>query len=479
MRLSDTMSGQTIELEPLRPGHVGVYVCGVTPYSASHIGHAMSAIVYDVLVRYLRWPSNRAGGYEVRYVSNYTDVDDKLIDRGAELGVDPLVLANQNIEQWEREQEALGLLPPDVRPRVSTEIPAIIALIEQIIANGHAYATPAGNVYFRVQSKADYGKLSGRTIDQLRSGTRFEPGEDKEFALDFALWKAMKPGEPHWSSPWGEGRPGWHIECSAMSQRYLGDTFDIHGGGVDLVFPHHENEVAQSEAATGKPFARLWVHNGMVLRDGEKMSKSLGNFVTVEDALERWSPDAIRVFALSSQYRTPNNLTNEALDAAGRAVDRLATALEAKNTAERGAPSVDASEARARFIDALEDDLNTAQALAAMFDLARAINRGRDEGLDIGAAQHVLYELAWVLGLRLERESLAQAVDEAALAEVAARFGVTAGAGAEAVEGLLTRRAEARAARDFATGDAIRAALDRIGIEIKDTPQGAEWSVRG
>ena len=483
MKLANTLTSTLEEFVPLKPGHVSVYLCGVTPYSASHIGHAMSAIVYDVLVRYLRWPGNRAGGLEVTYVSNYTDVDDKLIDRGAELNMDPLALANVNIEQWEREQAALGLLPPDVRPRVSTEIPAIIALIEQIIANGHAYATPLGNVYFRVTSKADYGKLSHRTIDQLRTGTRFEPGDDKEFALDFALWKTAKPGEPHWTSPWGEGRPGWHIECSAMSQRYLGDTFDIHGGGVDLVFPHHENEVAQSEAATGKPFARLWMHNGMVLRDGEKMSKSLGNTVTVEDALERWSPDAIRVFSLSSQYRTPNNLTDEALEAAGRAVDRLATALEAKNAAAPGAPAVDASDAREHFVAALEDDLNTAQALAALFELARAINRGRDEGLDISAAQHALYELAWVLGLRLERESAATAIDAGALAEVAARFGVPVAVGATAapgklVDALLARRSEARAARDFATGDAIRAALEAAGIEVKDTPAGATWSVR-
>ncbi|MSP22067.1 MAG: cysteine--tRNA ligase [Dehalococcoidia bacterium] len=480
MKLANSLTGTLEKFVTIKPGHVGVYVCGVTPYSASHIGHAMSAIVYDVLVRYLRWPGNRAGSLEVTYVSNYTDVDDKIIDRAAELGMDALELSNLNIEQWEREQVALGLLPPDVRPRVSTEIPAIIALIERIIANGHAYATTPGNVYFRVTSKADYGKLSHRTIDQLRTGTRFEPGDDKEFALDFALWKTAKPGEPHWTSPWGEGRPGWHIECSAMSQRYLGDTFDIHGGGVDLVFPHHENEVAQSEAATGKPFANLWMHNGMVLRDGEKMSKSLGNTVTVEEALTRWSPDAIRVFAISSQYRTPNNLTDEALEAAGRAVDRLATALEAKSAAERGAPVVDATEARQHFIDALEDDLNTAQALAALFELARAINRGRDEHLDITAAQHTLYELAWVLGLRLERESVGMAVDALALGEVAARFGLEHAAEVEGatIEALLARREEARAAREFGTSDAIRAALENVGIEIKDTPQGATWSVR-
>jgi cysteinyl-tRNA synthetase len=264
-----------------------------------------------------------------------------------------------------------------------------------------------------------------------------------------------------------------------MSQRYLGDTFDIHGGGIDLIFPHHENEVAQSEAATGKTFANLWVHNGMVLRDNEKMSKSLGNVVTVEDALTRWSPDAIRVFALSSQYRTPNNLTDDALEAAGRAVDRLATALEAKSVAPDGASEVDPSEPRERFIEALEDDLNTAQALAALFELARAINRGRDDALDVTQAQHVLYELAWILGLRLEREQVTTAIDAAGLANLAAEHGVEAGAEADVIEALLGKRAEARKARDFATGDAIRGALEGLGIEVKDTAQGAEWTVRG
>ncbi|MEZ4501830.1 MAG: cysteine--tRNA ligase [Dehalococcoidia bacterium] len=480
MRLTNTLTGRIDTLEPLEAGRIGIYVCGVTPYAPSHIGHATSLIVYDALVRYLRWPGNAAGGYEVTFVSNYTDVDDRLIDRGHELNQDPLDLANENIARWEQEQEALGLLPPDVRPRVSTEIPAIIALIERIIEAGHAYVTPAGDVYFRVRSKADYGKLSHRNIDELRSGTRFEPGEDKEFALDFALWKAQKPGEPAWPSPWGDGRPGWHIECSAMAQRYLGTTFDIHGGGSDLVFPHHENEVAQSEAANGPgTFARLWMHNGMVLRDGEKMSKSLGNVIEVREALERWTPDAIRVFILTSGYRQPNNITDDAMEAAQRAVDRLANALEAASSASKGAPAVDASAERARFVEAMEDDLNTAQAMAAMFDLARAINRGRDEGHDIGDAQHVLYELAWVLGLRLERETPADAVDAEALGGVAAQFGVEAGGEvAVVVEALLARRADARQAKDFATSDAVRDALLGIGIEVKDTPEGATWNVK-
>ena len=481
MRITNTLSGQVEEFAPLEAGHARVYVCGVTPYAPSHIGHATSAIVYDVLVRYLRWPGNAAGGLQVTYVSNYTDVDDRLIDRGRELGRDPLELANEQIERWEEEQEALGLLPPDVRPRVSTEIPAIVALIERIIEAGHAYATPAGDVYFRVRSKPDYGKLSHRNLDDLRSGTRFEPGEDKEFALDFALWKAQKPGEPAWPSPWGEGRPGWHIECSAMSQRYLGETFDLHGGGTDLVFPHHENEVAQSEAANGDgTFARVWMHNGMVLRDGEKMSKSLGNVIEVRDALERWSPDAIRMFVLTSGYRVPNNITDESMVAAQRAVDRLATALEAANTAAKGAPVVDSAAERTRFVEAMEDDLNTAQALASMFDLARAINRGRDEGHDIGPAQHVLYELAWVLGLRLERESVE--VDPVALDGIAARFGVECPTDhvevGETIAFLLSFRDDARKAKDFATADGVRDALLTIGVEVKDTPQGATWALK-
>jgi cysteinyl-tRNA synthetase len=433
----------------------------------------MNAIVYDVLVRYLRWK-----GLDVTFVSNYTDVDDKLIDRAHELNVEPLDLANQNIAQWEDEQRALKLTFPDVRPRVTTHIEAIVALVQRLIDNGHAYATASGDVYFRVRSDDDYGKLSHRNIEELRTGTRFEPGEDKEFPLDFALWKGEKPGEPSWPAPWGSGRPGWHIECSAMSQQYLGDTFDIHGGGIDLVFPHHENEVAQSESATGKPFARLWMHSGMVQFDGQKMSKSIGNVVSVREALQRWSPDALRLFVLGSHYRSPNNLTDEAMTAAERGVERLLVALRPADGA--GPASTDGSEERARFIAAMEDDFNTAQALAALFDLVRSINRARDAGEDVSEAQATLRDLTGVFGLTLEAQEGAADLDVVALSKLASRLGVQCG-GTDAestIEALLANREEARRTRDFARADAIRAGLAEASVEIEDTPEGPRWSVR-
>ena len=480
MRLTNTLSGAAEELAPLAPGRIGIYVCGVTPYDDSHIGHAMSAIVYDVLVRYLRWPGNPQGGFEVSYVSNYTDVDDKLIERGRELSRDPLNLAQENIEQWEREQDALNLLEPDERPRVSEHIEPIIDLVARIIERGHAYATTEGNVYFRIRSQPEYGKLSHRDIDQLLTGTRFEPGEDKEFALDFALWKAAKPGEPKCPSPWGEGRPGWHIECSAMSQHYLGDAFDIHGGGMDLVFPHHENEIAQSEAVAepgGPAFARLWMHNGLLQLDGQKMSKSIGNVITAREALERWSADAIRLFVLTGHYRSAGNVTDEAMAAAEAGVERLRNALAEAPQGE--GPVLDRSSHRERFIAAMEDDLGTPAVLAALFDLARAINGGRDAGNDVREAQATLRELAGVLGLRLEGAG-ASALDAAALAKIASRFDVACGGTdvEETIEALLAHRDQARERRDFALADGMREALAGAGVEVEDTAQGARWSVR-
>jgi cysteinyl-tRNA synthetase len=497
MRLTNTLTGELEELAPLVPGQVGIYVCGVTPYAESHVGHAMAGIVYDVLVRYLRWASNLAGGYDVTYVSNYTDIDDNVIERAAELGRDPLELVAENIDVWEGQQRALNLTFPDVRPRVTEHIETIVAAVEAIVERGYGYVTypqeredtsqGAGDVYFRVRAKDDYGKLSHRNIEQLRSGTRFEPGEGKEFALDFALWKAAKPGEPSWPSPWGEGRPGWHIECSAMSQHYLGETFDIHGGGLDLVFPHHENEVAQAEAATtragedtspGGRFARLWLHNGLVQRDGEKMSKSLGNVVTVREALERWRPDALRLFVLGGHYRSPNNLTDEAMAAAEAGVDRLLAALR-ESPSDDGEP-LDATAERERFVAAMEDDLGTPQALAAVFELARAVNRGRDAGHDVAAAQATLGELAReVLGLRLEERAADEQLDAVALSKLASRHEVACG-GSDAestIEALLAARQEARAARDFERADAIRADLAAAGVEVEDTPAGPRWSV--
>jgi cysteinyl-tRNA synthetase len=490
VRLLNTLTG---ELEELRPasGHVGIYVCGVTPYDSAHVGHAMSLIVYDVLVRYLRWSGNPAGGYEVTWVSNYTDVDDKLIERGAELGRDPIELAAANIDEWEREQQALGLLEPDVRPRVTREIDNIVATIERIIEHGYAYATPAGDVYYRVRAKEDYGKLAHRNIEELRSGTRFEPGEGKEFPLDFALWKSAKPGEPSWASPWGEGRPGWHIECSAMAQRYLGEVFDIHGGGTDLVFPHHENEIAQAEAAAPpeaeEAFARLWVHNGMIQRNHEKMSKSTGNVVTVEEALERWGPDAIRLFVLNSQYRSVNNLTDEAMDAASAGVERLRNALlsppEESADEHEFAAAVETDFA-GDFVAALEDDLSTPRALAVLFGYARAINseRGRASGASLAAAQTELRELAAVLGLRLD-DPAADAVgllDAAAISKLAAELDVScSGSDVDStVEALIERREAARAERDFALSDRIRDELADLGVVLQDTAEGTRWSAQ-
>jgi cysteinyl-tRNA synthetase len=483
MRLHNTLTGAIEELTPVEAGKVGIYVCGVTPYAESHVGHAMNAIVYDVLVRYLRWAGNPAGGYEVTFVSNYTDVDDKLIDRAAELNLDPLDLANQNIAQWEDEQRALNLTFPDVRPRVTSHIEPIVALVRRLIDGGHAYATASGDVYFRVRSDEDYGKLSHRNIEELRTGTRFEPGEGKEFPLDFALWKAQKPGEPAWESPWGSGRPGWHIECSAMSQQYLGDTLDIHGGGMDLVFPHHENEVAQSESATGKPFARIWMHSGMVQFDGQKMSKSIGNVVSVREALQRWSPDALRLFVLGSHYRSPNNLTDEAMSAAERGVERLLVALR---PAAGGRPSsADGLEERARFVAAMEDDFNTAQALAALFDLVRTINRGRDAGEDVRYSQATLRELTSVFGLTLEEQEGDDEyeVDEAErqlLLELARPYGSFIDLTAlqseprrvGVIQGILQIRQALRAARRFEDADLIRRQLGDLGFELEDKPGG-------
>ena len=481
MRLMDTMTREVREIEPVQPGTIGIYVCGVTPYADAHVGHAMSLIVYDVLVRYLRWEGNPAGGYTVTFVTNYTDVDDKLIDRAAELNRDALELATENIERWEREQIELGIEPPNERPRVTGEIATITDTIQRIIDGGFAYVTPAGDVYYRVRHKPDYGKLSHRDIEELRSGTRGEPGEGKEFPLDFSLWKSQKPGEPAWPSPWSDGRPGWHIECSAMAQRYLGDTFEIHGGGVDLIFPHHENEIAQAEAATGDgTFARLWMHNGMVQFENEKMAKSTGNVVTVADALRRWRPDALRLFVLNSYYRGPNNLTEEAMGAATRGVERFEGAL-APAEAPAGAEALDPGDARSRFVEAMENDLGTPQALAALFDLARAINRGRDEGLDVAAAQAELRELSSVLGLGLEGTVSAVELDAVALSKLASELQVVCSGtdAASTVEALVERRTAARAERDFALSDRIRDELAALHVTLEDRPDGTRWSVDG
>ena len=322
MKLSDTLTGEKRDFAPAGDT-VRMYVCGVTPYSSAHVGHAMSYIVFDVLHRYLEFR-----GFAVRRVQNFTDIDDKLIDRAAQEGVSVHELAERHIAEYFEDMAALNVRPADEYPRATEELPKIVEVISGLIASGHAYES-AGDVYFRVRSVEDYGKLSHRSLDQMRAGARIEPGVEKEHPMDFALWKSAKPGEPAWDSPWGGGRPGWHIECSAMALRYLGEEIDIHGGGLDLVFPHHENEIAQSEAFTGaRPFSAFWLHNGLLNLDAEKMSKSLGNLVTIRDALSRYSADAVRLSVLNAHYRSPGYYSDDALAASERAVARLRQAAE-------------------------------------------------------------------------------------------------------------------------------------------------------
>ena len=448
MKLTDTLTGRKRDFAPAGD-EVRIYVCGVTPYSPAHVGHAMSYIVFDVLHRYLEFR-----GFAVRRVQNFTDIDDKLIERAAQEGTTVEALAEKHVAEYFENMAALNVREADVYPRATRELPKIIEMIAGLVDSGHAYESD-GDVYFRVRSGADYGELSRRSLDAMRAGARVEPGVGKEHPMDFALWKSAKEGEPAWDSPWGAGRPGWHIECSAMALRYLGESIDIHGGGQDLVFPHHENEIAQSEAFTGKrPFARFWLHNGLLNMDAQKMSKSLGNLVTISEALERYSADAIRLSVLNAHYRSPGYYSDEALAGAGRAAARLRQALAAPANPGTDA-ALDPQPARDRFVEAMDDDLNTPQALAALFDLARDVNRASAEVRSVVAAQQTLRELAGVLGLSLREPGTAED------AEFAAR-----------VEALVARRAELRAARDFAGADAVRAELAAMGVELADSPSG-------
>ncbi|HEY4669401.1 MAG TPA: cysteine--tRNA ligase [Tepidiformaceae bacterium] len=452
MQLHDTLSNQKTPLQPLADdGVVRLYVCGVTPYAESHVGHALHAIVFDVLRRYLEWR-----GHSVRHVQNFTDIDDKLIERSNRLGVSMFELAEENITAYMRQLHEMNVMPATVYPRVTEMVPDIIRMIEGLIEKGFAYAS-GGDVYYRVRSKDDYGKLSHRRIDDLLSGARIDPTELKDDPLDFALWKAAKPGEPAWESPWGQGRPGWHIECSAMAYHALGEQIDVHGGGMDLIFPHHENEIAQTEGFTGKPpFARIWMHNALLQLGQEKMSKSIGNLVTIHEALEQYGPDALRIFVVTSHYRSPVTYSDEALEAAKAGAERLRAAAFVESPS--GESAGDGSDARARFEQAMDDDLNTPRALAALFDLAREINRCRDEGKDVSNLQATLRELAGVLGLTLSAAGSKK--------QEAAPF----------IDLLVTLRSELRAAKQWALADRVRDSLAELGVELKDTPEGTTWS---
>jgi cysteinyl-tRNA synthetase len=460
LRLYNTLSGRVEEFKPRNDNQVLMYVCGITPYAESHLGHAMSYIIFDTLRRYLEYR-----GYQVRHVQNYTDIDDKLIARAESEGRSVQEIADEYSSQFAEAIRDLNVLPAHEYPRATQEIPAIIEMIEGLIEKGYAYVGPpkgadeASDVYYRVEKKADYGKLAKRSLDSMLAGARIEPLEGKENPMDFTLWKAAKPGEPSWDSPWGKGRPGWHIECSAMSYRHLGPQIDIHGGGLDLIFPHHENEIAQTEAFTDQvPFSRFWVHNGLLQLGDAKMSKSLGNLINMREAIDAYGGDAIRVFVLSSSYRGPLTYSVEALDAGKSGAERLRNAVAAPDTGS-GEP-LDASPYRERFIAAMDDDLNTAQALSVMFELAREINRARDGGRSVGEAQGVLRELAGVLGMRLEaprQDSMA-----------AAPF----------IELLIDLRRELREAKQYALADRIRSGLGDLGIALEDGPSGTTWKAK-
>ncbi|MBI2080354.1 MAG: cysteine--tRNA ligase [candidate division NC10 bacterium] len=493
LRLYNTLTERKEELVPIAPGEVRMYVCGITAYDLCHLGHARSLLVFEVLRRYLAFR-----GYRVRMVRNFTDVDDKIIRKAQETGRTWKAVADHYIQEFQADMARFELPPADMEPRATDHVPAMVALTESLLARGLAYAVD-GDVYFRVRGFPGYGRLSRRNLDDLRAGARVEVDERKEDPLDFSLWKRAKPGEPAWESPWGPGRPGWHIECSAMAMELLGESFDLHGGGEDLIFPHHENEIAQSEGATGKPFARHWVHNGFVRIEQEKMSKSVGNVFTIRDLLGKFSPDALKLFLLGSHYRGPIDYAPEKVEEAGRALDRirlLAESVEALEEHPRGgALPAAVGAARGEFVAAMDDDLNTARALSAIFTLVRHLNGALDrlpERRRATAAAAAAFregiaairEMGQVLGLRLSGGATRPA-EEAALSAVAALLReycpeqVAAAPDLSAgVEALLARREGARRARDFTVADAIRRRLAAAGIEVADRPQGSTWRLR-
>ena len=455
MKIYNTMSRSKDELVPLTPGEVGMYVCGVTVYDFSHIGHARSALVFDVLRRYLRFK-----GYRVTFVRNYTDVDDRIIRRANEAGVSPSEISERYIAAERADMAALGILPPDVDPKATEHIPEMIALIERLIARGIAYEVD-GDVYFEIRRFPPYGKLSGKNLDELLAGARVEVDERKRDPRDFALWKAAKPGEPSWESPWGPGRPGWHIECSAMAMRYLGESFDIHGGGDDLIFPHHECEVAQSEAATGRPFSRYWLHNGMLNMGKDKMSKSLGNTLLIGELVKRHDPDAIRLFFLGTHYRNPAEWSEERVQDSARAMERFTRLLGDPLAASAPAASLPQRYAafREQFIASMDDDLNTAQALGVLFDLARVLQDDRERAQTDPAAR-----AAFAAGVA-ELRALGGALG------LFTRRAAASGPPAE-VQRLVAERIAARERRDFGRSDTLRAEIAALGWAIEDTPAG-------
>jgi cysteinyl-tRNA synthetase len=463
VKVFNTLSGEKEEFLP-QGSEVKMYVCGVTPYDECHIGHAMSYIIFDVIRRYLKYRD-----YRVKYVQNVTDIDDKIIDRAAKRGVKASELAQQYTDSFFKDMDSLNIERADEYPYATGEIDKIIKVIGGLIDKGHAYPA-GGSVYFRVKSFPDYGKLSRRSLESMMTSCSIETGREKEHPMDFALWKAAKPGEPFWPSPWGQGRPGWHIECSAMSLKYLGDTLDIHGGGQDLIFPHHENEIAQSECFTGtKPFVRYWLHNGMLQFGEEKMSKSLGNLITIKEALEKYGVDALRIFVLSSHYRSPLTYSEEALGAAKSGAERLARVISREDPTEGKGRTLDAEPYRKRFIEVMDDDFNTPQALAVLFDLASAINQAGDTGISIDEAQNTLVSLGRkVLGLKLPRIFNVE-VSDGILMRATPDATVTPSTVDTRVNRLVEERVNCRKDKDWQRADEIRNGLAELGVILEDT----------
>jgi cysteinyl-tRNA synthetase len=462
LKIYNTLTREKEPFETLESGKVRMYVCGPTVYDSAHVGHAMSTIVFDVIRRYLEYKN-----YQVLHVMNYTDVDDKVIRRANELGVDPVGLAERYIDEYNQLLEVLNILPPTVKPRVSQEIDGIIELVQGLVEKGYGYEVD-GNVYFRVSKDKDYGKLSRRQLDDMQAGFRFEVDERKESPEDFALWKATKEGEPSWESPWGQGRPGWHIECSAMALRHLGEQIDIHGGGNDLIFPHHENEIAQTESLTGKPFARYWVHNGMLQIRGEDMSKSVGNMVTVDQFLSEHDADVLRILILNANYRAPLLFTQEVVEQAERGLERIKGAFRQAVPDEELDQGIrqellrKIQDSPRDFEIAMDNDFNTSAALAVLFDLVRNINTARDGGVDtemLNEAQDTLRDLAGILGLELQdkKEHLIAAEPYIGL--------------------LIDVREELRNVKQFTLADMIRDRLLELGIALEDGKKGTTWKL--
>lgn len=452
LKIYNTLTRSKQEFKPIEENKIGMYVCGVTTYDLCHIGHARTFVNFDVIVRYLRF-----SGYDVTYVRNITDIDDKIIKRANERGVSAKDLANQYIDEMHKDFDSLNIKRPDIEPKATETIEEIIAFVQKLIDNKNAYVSENGDVVFDINSFKDYGKLSGQILDELQAGARIEVAKSKHNPLDFVLWKMSKEGEPYWDSPWGKGRPGWHIECSAMNNKYLGSEFDIHGGGSDLIFPHHENEIAQSCCANHTSYVHYWMHSGMVMINEEKMSKSLNNFFTIRDVLKTYDAETVRFFLLSGQYRSPLNYSQENLDKARAALNRFYTTLrDVKSIKEVTGDD----EYVAKFKEYMDDDFNTPGAISVLFDLVKQINKADDETASVLAGR--LKQLSSVLGI-LEQDPATFLMSGANNDD------------AQEIEALIKERNEARLAKDWARADASRDKLKAMNVELEDGPNGTTW----